>query len=202
MNTMPSKDTYNPPREVCAIDPTSVIKPPTLILLCGNVGSGKSTVAACLARRDFKVISKDSLRLMLNGGEYVFQKEFELFINHAEGLIFEDLLVERHNIVVDNTNVTIRHRKHYIDKAQKAGYQVMCMILPRLSNSESMHRKLQNSFGVPLPTWNIVWDRMDKAYEHPNFSEGIDRIVQLTPDNVYQALHHLDVWWDDFIKSL
>jgi len=92
-----------------------------LILLVGIPASGKSTLAGKLVQKGYTVINADAIRLELYGNEMEQgnpQDVFALFFQRLEGL-----LQDEKDIVVDNTNLKLAHRKQILDRAHKFGYQ-------------------------------------------------------------------------------
>jgi len=60
-----------------------MMKQKELIILIGNLGTGKSTFAKTLVEKGYINISRDSLRYMIGAGKYIFNKEFEQSIDFA-----------------------------------------------------------------------------------------------------------------------
>jgi predicted kinase len=92
-----------------------------LILLVGIPASGKSTLAKKLIQKGFICINADAIRAELYGDELKQgdpQEVFSVFFDRLEALMKEEK-----DIVVDNTNLKIQHRKQILDRGQKFGYE-------------------------------------------------------------------------------
>lgn len=48
-----------------------------LIILIGNIGCGKSTLAKKLVKKGYCIISRDSFRYMIGAGNYIFDLKYE-----------------------------------------------------------------------------------------------------------------------------
>lgn len=165
------------------------------------MGSGKSTVAKFVAKKNFKVINKDSIRSLLNAGEYKFDKDFEPVIRNIESDILMELVCNGDNIVVDNTNLNPKQRERFIARGKKAGYKVVVMVMPVQDLSEAMQRKANNTFGVPIKKWAEVWKGMKEVFEFPEPKEGYDLLEVLGPGHLDECYHGKEKWWDAYRKD-
>jgi predicted kinase len=91
-----------------------------LILLVGIPASGKSTLAGKLVQKGFECINADAIRAELYGNELQQgdpQEVFSVFFDRLEALMKDEK-----DIVVDNTNLKVPHRKQILDRGHKFGY--------------------------------------------------------------------------------
>jgi len=152
----------------------------TLILLTGNIASGKSTLAKKWAKAGYRIISRDAIRYMVGAGDYIFNIDLEPTIKKGTLALLEEFLKDGIDIVYDEVNVNKKLREPTIKLAKKYGYKVLAVILPRLSKKESVNRRLKNPHGQPdRKIWEEVWERFDKIYEIPTLEEGINRIIKV-----------------------
>jgi predicted kinase len=150
-----------------------------IIILVGNIGSGKSTLAKEYAKKGYVIISRDSLRYMIGGGNYRFDKKLEPFIKQSAVEVLRVFLRSGQNLVYDETNVSKSLRKPTIQLAKIYGYKVVAVVLPRLSKEVSVARRLKTPHGnFSKKTWEWVWEQFDTIFEMPEKSEGIDRIIK------------------------
>lgn len=151
-----------------------------LILLVGNIGSGKSTYSRKYQKKGYVVIARDTLRYAIGGGEYVFNYDYEPIIWKTELYLYRKFIDLGKNVLVDEVGITKQVRKRYISYAKKRGYKIVVIEMPRLSMSEYVNRRMQNPHGQPdYNLWNQVWTKFDSQYEVPSKDEGIDKIIKV-----------------------
>lgn len=126
-----------------------------LILMRGVPGSGKSTLARKLAE-DFRVCgysceihSTDDYFMV--DGEYRFNPAL-LGINHQKNqdAVKQALFLGVEVVIVDNTNLSAKERKNYVDMAATFGYttELHDSNTPWAKNAEECAKR--NTHGVPL----------------------------------------------------
>ncbi|HEU5203692.1 MAG TPA: AAA family ATPase [Candidatus Limnocylindrales bacterium] len=105
---------------------TILVPDPSLVLLVGAAGAGKTTFAA----RHFapgEVLSSDAYRALVSGDEA------DQAVSHvAFRILHRDLerrLAERRLTVVDATNVAAGNRRQLIQRARAAGVPVVALVL-------------------------------------------------------------------------
>ncbi len=59
-------------------------KKPEIIILVGNIGSGKTTLAKKYAKKGYVIIARDDLRYNIGAGQYVFDRKLEKAIWQTE----------------------------------------------------------------------------------------------------------------------
>ena len=123
--------------------------------MCGVSGQGKSTLANKLkhqyAADGYSVIICSTDSYFMVDGEYKFDAS-KLGINHNlnRQTVNYSMGLGINVIIVDNTNLTAKERKPYIDMAKLAGYEVK-VVEPTTEwkhNPEVLADK--NQHGVPL----------------------------------------------------
>lgn len=140
-----------------------------VVVMRGLSGAGKSTFVrthyptATIASADL-FFSKD--------GEYKF--DFKL-LQKAHDYCFEQFRQALHRgdeiVVVDNTNITLREFKHYIEHAKQMGYEVevnRLVVDPAVAASRNLH-------GVPLES---ILKRQKLFVEFPGENVFIDGVKQ------------------------
>lgn len=162
---------------------------PNLIMLVGNIGSGKSTFVKELTKRGYIVVSRDALRIMVGGGKYVFDVDLEPEIFRIERYALRVLSDFGHNIVIDETNMSLTIRGRHLDCIKDKGYRKIAIIMPKLSKEESITRRLEDNHGDNgRQVWGDVWDRFDKIYTAPTKEEGFDIVTHYEEDELWDYI--------------
>lgn len=146
-----------------------------LIIFCGYPGSGKSfyTINKILPH-NYKRINQDELKTKIK-----CLKETQ------------NLIKNKHNIVIDNTNSNIKTRNEYIELAQKAKYTIRCFNMKtsqELSKHNSLYRMHKDN-KQPIP--ELVYRCYNKKYEKPTLDEGFEEIIDIYPENIDDPLYNL-----------
>jgi len=154
-----------------------------LIIMVGNIGGGKSTTVKKLAKRGYVVISRDSFRYMLGGGDYLFHPDLEPLVHHMNIDCLIRCLQVGLNVVVDETNVSRGMRKRYLELGRDYGYTVIALVMPRLSMKEAVDRRLKEPHGQPSrELWEGVWKKFENKYYEPTIEEGFNYVInKVTP---------------------
>ncbi len=100
---------------------------PKLIIMAGNIGTGKSTLTKKYVEQGYVVASKDMLRYTIGNGKYediIWGTDLSMVYN------FMKLKV---NIVVDGCAITKDIRESYIRYGQLFNYEIIAVELPKLS---------------------------------------------------------------------
>jgi predicted kinase len=149
----------------------------SLDILVGNIGCGKSTFAAILARRKNAVIvNMDTIQQMVAGGEYgAYDKEKKRVYQETEDTIIRTALYDGFNVVIDRTNMDKKRRKRFIDIGKKYT-EVICYDWGE-GNPKDIFKRIKSPRGIPEKQWSEVFDYMCKSYEKPTLAEGFDKII-------------------------
>ena len=151
-----------------------------LILLIGNIASGKSTLSKEYAEKGYVVVSRDAIRYMVGAGEYVFNPDLEPVIKTGTQALLEKFLEDELCIVYDEVNVCESLRQPTIELAKKYGYTITAVVLPRISKKKSVNRRVKDPHGTDdRDVWNTVWTNFNLMFQFPTLAEGIDEIIEL-----------------------
>lgn len=150
-----------------------------LVILVGNIGSGKSTICKKYQEKGYVVIARDMLRYAIGGGKYIFNTKYEPIIFSIEKEMLEKFMELEVPIIIDEVGISKVLRAEYVFLAQEYDYKVICHIMKKLSKEESVERRMKNPHGqYDKKLWESVWERFDKMYEEPSKEEGIDKIIR------------------------
>ena len=151
-----------------------------LIVLVGNIGSGKTTLARKYAKKGYIIIARDALRYAIGGGDYIFDLKLEPAIWSSEKNIVENFMNTDVNIVIDEIGITKTMREPYISLAYKYSYSITALVLPQASMKESVDRRLKDPHGQPdRELWEGIYKKFESQCELPMYSEGFNRIIKL-----------------------
>ena len=152
---------------------------PKLIILVGNIGSGKSTLCSEYAQKRYIIISRDALRYMIGNGRYRFDLKIESAVWSSELHIVEEFMRLGVNLVIDEVGLTRRMRSRYLVLAKLYQYDSVAIILPSLSMKQSVDRRMKDPHGQPdRKLWEDVWLRFDSVYEEPTCKEGFKQVIR------------------------
>lgn len=120
--------------------PVLVIPDPSLVVLIGAAGAGKSTLAARLFGAD-EILSSDALREVVSGDAADQSASAVAFrILHRT---LERRLAAGHLTVIDATNVQRAHRRELLERARRAATPAVAVVLdidPALSRARNAGR--------------------------------------------------------------
>ena len=117
---------------------------PTLWIMCGISGSGKSTVAAQIAKENANtvIVSSDSIREELTGN-YADQEHNEEVFRIFHDRIRRNLENKR-NVITDATNLTMKSRRAIMMKVHGLNIRKVCVIIPKpfeQCKEDNLHRE-------------------------------------------------------------
>ena len=158
---------------------------PNLVMMVGNIGSGKSTLVKHLTKKGYVAVSLDALRYMVGGGEYLFDEDLEPSVFKIGSHALRELSDAGYDIIIDETNVSLPIRERHRSCVDDKGYTHIAIVMPKLSKEESVKRRMQQSHGYDGPeVWGEVWERFDKKYTEPSIAEGFSKIIQHKGDTI------------------
>ena len=153
-----------------------------IIIMCGNIGSGKTTLVKQYAKKGYIVIARDALRYNIGAGNYIFNPKLESAIWETEMNMLWNFMNLGVNIIVDEIGVSQDMRARYIKMidANFSNYKKLLIEMPRLSMKESVDRRLKDPHGqFDRKLWERIWTNFDNLYEKPTKKEGFHKIVRI-----------------------
>ena len=150
----------------------------TLVILVGNIGNGKTAIAKTYIKKGYVVVSRDGVRQMFAGGGYMFNFDTEPIVFKVARYTLLGLLQEGFNVVVDETNTTIKGRSRLVALGQEYNCNIIARVVHRLTKTESVkHRMESDTRGYSKEKWDEIWDIFDKQYQEPILKEGFHEII-------------------------
>lgn len=160
---------------------------PAFIMMCGPPCSGKTTYVNSLkqiSKLDLTIIHPDSA-LYDSSGRYVWtpEKASNALANCKIQLI--NAVKAQHPIIIyDATNTSASRRRGFlqlIDKNQKAFYQKILVLMPRLSKEDLDIRNQQRSKDRQIPS-NIMTS-MQSNFDNTQLNDNLwDQIIVASKD--------------------
>jgi predicted kinase len=151
-----------------------------IVIMTGNIGSGKSTLVNFYIEDNYSCVCRDGLRYMLGNGQYKFERIKEPVIWKTEKFMIEEFMKAEMNVVVDEVGVSKQLRKPYVELAKKYGYTITAIVMPKLTKKESVDRRMKNPHGQPnRKLWEEVWTKFNRIYTEPSKKEGFNEIIHI-----------------------
>lgn len=159
----------------------------SLILLVGNVASGKSTFAGGYISRNSVVLSSDSFRAVIGSGEEdqtVSKEVFQVLRWNAEYFLKNSI----YPVIVDATNKTEKDRKPFIDIAKKWGATVVCYYFD-VPVDKCIERNRLRSRIVP----DDIIIKFQEKLQIPSIYEGFDEIYWVDGDGTVKNVLRTEI---------
>jgi predicted kinase len=147
-----------------------------LVLFTGNIGTGKSLMAAKYAKNGYVIINNDSLVRMTNGGEYArYNPDHRSIHMGMETMAITEAITMGMPVVIDRTCMSAKERSRYVRYARVLDIPIICIDFGP-GNGKSLLRRIHNPKGVDSKTWTNVHNSMSERYEEPTIEEGFAAI--------------------------
>ena len=154
-----------------------------IYILCGIVGSGKSTWARKKAEETGAfIINRDSLRTMFNGS-YKFDKEQEDLIMDCTRAITYELVDYGKDIIIDECNLTVLRRALWIDliSANSLSEKLNFVIVWFTETEKNAELREKDSLrGYTKEYWEDVISDMKVDFQQPTLNEKINGIMEVS----------------------
>jgi len=151
-----------------------------LILLVGIPASGKTTLSKTLEEKGFARLCADDIRLELYGNEAEQGNPKDVFAIFFQRL--ETLLQADRDIVIDNTNVRIQHRRQILERAHKFQYSDIELWFLDTPLEVCLQRNKERLRQVDEQVLSNLFKEVNGP-SYPRASEG--RLVMIKPGEEY-----------------
>lgn len=157
---------------------------PTLILLVGVPGSGKTTYAKRYIERHTNTVhlSSDAIRNELYGDENIQGNPAEVFSLMQKRAV--ESLNDGHDVIYDATNMTRKDRACIIGICPKFAKIECCIVWAPIETCIERDADRNRTVGKE------VIDKMLKRFQAPYYDEGIDAVKIISPDDFNQTSYH------------
>jgi len=168
-----------------------------LIILVGNIGTGKSTFARLLADMDRNtnvVVSLDAITTMIGAGNYgnYDEKKKPLYKQILVSAI-EAGLSAGFDIIVDDTNIEAKRRKWLLGIVKKREVQTVCYNFGK-GDSFTLWRRMAEPKGINPYEWSRIHLRLQRDYCKPTCEEGF---VHVCNANESFSPKNTDFWYQE-----
>lgn len=156
-----------------------------IIILIGNIGSGKSTYSKKYQEKGYVIIARDQLRYGIGNGTYVFNRNYEPIIWSTEHYMFKYFLNLGVNLVIDEISINQKMRERYIPYAKSLGYKIIAIEMPNFNKKDAIKRRMTNPHNqYDSKLWEQIWTKFNALYEAPTKEEGFDKIIKVSKNEV------------------
>ncbi|MEK8018006.1 MAG: AAA family ATPase [Candidatus Parabeggiatoa sp.] len=145
-----------------------------LILLVGNVGTGKSTYAA---QQEGIVVCLDTIVAGFEN-DRLYKKAHNDIYWAIEHTAVDESLTNNQRVIVDRTNVTRKDRQRFIELGQWHKSKILCVDFGK-GNEGSLKRRMNDPREKQAEDWRAVHELLQFKYEGPSLDEGIDEIIEI-----------------------
>lgn len=143
---------------------------PKFVMMCGLVGSGKSTVAKELAKEyDATVFSSDELRQELFGDVNDQTHNQELFVELHKRV--KECLKSGKSAIMDSTNINYKKRMSFLAELKDISCEKICVLIAT-PYEECLRRNAARDRKVP----EYAIEKMYRSIDIPYWYEGWDEI--------------------------
>lgn len=141
-----------------------------LYLLIGNIAAGKTTWSKRHITKNNVYLSCDSFRYLIGGGTYRFNKTTEYAVKTTLYQAIQNFATTDLDIILDMAAACSPSFRNMIaEKVQPYGYEVIAVVLPKISMEKSVARRLKDPHGqFSKSKWEEVWKMFNDYYIEPN----------------------------------
>lgn len=151
-----------------------------VIILIGNIGTGKTTFAQKYVKKGYIIIARDQLRYGIGNGTYIFNRKYERTIWKTELYLYRKFVDLGVNLLIDEVGISKFIRGRYIPYAKKHNYKVTGVVMPHLDMNEAVNRRMNNPHQQDnKKLWEGIYTKFEAMYEKPTKKEGFDKIIYL-----------------------
>ncbi len=163
--TIPSHPSTYIPEGIYNLDFLLSLTDQTIIIMTGSPASGKSSITSILHKDGYEVVSQDIMKTPAK-----CKKAATIFLK------------EGHNVVIDNTNATTKHRQVWIDLAHTLAIPNIISIYMSTPKQQTLHintyRNIYELKKSKVP--DVAIHAYFKRMELPSLEEGFTQTIELS----------------------
>lgn len=150
------------------------MKLPVLVVMVGNIGSGKTTLAKKI------VLKKNYFHMELDNLIQISSTESNTFtedLNDAFSNQFYDLVDKQKSIIIDGNFMSVNSRIIQCKYAKSKGFKVICYDFGK-GDLKQLNRRINSSPYKSKHEWSEIFKNKQLEYEEPTFMEPFDKIIK------------------------
>lgn len=150
-----------------------------IIVLVGQIASGKSTYSRMLAQRGCVIVNDDAIVSAVHGGDYaLYNKSFKPLYKSVENHIAATALAMKRNVVVDRgVNIRRDSRARWVSLAKSFDVECEAVVFPMETPIIHAYRRFTHDpRGHDVIYWHQVARSHADDYVEPDATEGFSTI--------------------------
>jgi predicted kinase len=149
-------------------------------VLCGTIGSGKSTYAKTKAKEGCIIVNDDSIVNAVHADQYdLYNKDLKPLYKGAELFILNTAIAMGKDVVVDKgISLSVNSRQRWISIGRSLDIPVQCVLFQFFSPEIHAERRAgSDDRGLGFDYWLKVAKVHFASYEEPTVGEGFSAVV-------------------------
>lgn len=158
-------------------------------LLCGLIGSGKSTYCKSAALNGHIILNDDAIVNLLHCDNYtLYDKKLKILYKSIENSIVSLSLCMGKSIVIDRgLNISKKGRKRFIALAQSFDIPCFANVFKNEGvETHAMRRYNSDNRGHTYEYWLNVAKKHNEIWEFPTIEEGFNEIHEIKYEDICQ----------------
>lgn len=160
-------------------------------VLCGPIGSGKSTYAANAARAGCLIVNDDSLVTAVHGGDYsLYDKSLKPIYKSVGQTILTHAAALGRSVVVDTGSRTRLTRARWVSLAKALDLPVIALVFKwEAPQVHAKRRVAADARGYDEAKWLEVAQRHQSEYQTVDMTEGFDATFYADWSEIKEGRH-------------
>ena len=152
-----------------------------IILLVGQIGSGKSTYIKENIKSNTVIVNDDSIVASIHGGyNNLYDPKLKPLYKNIENEIIHFAKVLNLNVIIDRPNTTKNTRSRYISIARSLDMKIECVVFPLYDYKTHAERRFKSdSRDRSKEEWESIARTKQENYEKPHPIEQFNQITYL-----------------------
>lgn len=156
-------------------------------LLCGMIGSGKSSYAKNAAAEGALIYNDDALVNMFHADQYeLYDEGLKVLYKSTEHHILGSVMAMQRTMIIDRgLNVSAKARQRWVCLAQSLDVPCEAIVFENYGPEVHAQRRVaHDSRGHSFDYWLKVAEQHNANYSEPTLEEGFDQIHHISFDEI------------------